>query len=354
LARLFAILKVIQLAVRRELATFESVKFNNFFLFVALMVYSSLQSGLEPKSAEPFLLLLGLLVLFPISSDPLTKIPPSRLSLWPIGRRKKILLRIVSLGLSPIVWITVLLMWRKAGLTLALTFLGVAVMIQCLVVLGNQLALRGPGYNVLHYVPPFPGVLGGLVRSSWRDMLTILDTYLAALLSAGGTAYRLLSARPEATAFPVLSALVALALSTYAQALFGFELASGLTRYRLLPVRGWQILLAKDAAFLFVLAVLVAPLDLGAGLAAGLAALALGHRSTVFSQLEQRRWRFATGRVLIGVLQTAACFALALGEQKTGLVVLGLAASVWVVSLLWYGRAWERRNASLGIRVTAS
>ena len=81
MARLFAVLKFIQLAVSRELATFESVKFNNFFLFVALMVYSSLQSGLKPKSAEPFLMLLGLLVLFPISSDPLAKIPPSRLSM---------------------------------------------------------------------------------------------------------------------------------------------------------------------------------------------------------------------------------------------------------------------------------
>ena len=344
MARLFAVLKFIQLAVSRELATFESVKFNNFFLFVALMVYSSLQSGLKPKSAEPFLMLLGLLVLFPISSDPLAKIPPSRLSLWPIDRRKKILLRIVSLGLSPVVWITMFLMWHKAGFTLALTFLGLAVIVQCLVVLGNQLALRGPRYNVLHYVPPFPGVLGGLVRSSWRDMLTILDTYLAALLSAGGTAYRFLSARPEATAFPMLSALVALALSTYAQSLFGFDLASGITRYRLLPLRGWHILLVKDTAFLVVLAVLVAPLDLGAGLAAGLVALALGHRSTVFSRLELRRWRFATGRVLIGVLQTAACFALALGEQNTGLVMLG-AASAWVVSLLWYGRAWERKNA---------
>ena len=344
MARLFAILKFIRLAVSRELKTFESIKFNNFFLFVALMVYASLKSGLEPQSAEPLLMLLGLLVLFPISSDPLAKIPPSRLSLWPIGGRERILLRIVSLGLSPVVWITVLLMWRKAGLTQALTFLALAVIVQCLVVLANRLAIRGPRYNVMHYVPPFPGILGELIRNSLREMLTILDTYLAALFSVGGIAYRLLSPRPNATAFPVLSALVALVLSTYAQSLFGLEFGSGITRYRLLPLRGWQILLAKDIAFLSVLTVLVAPLDLGAGLTSGVAALALGHRSTIFSRLEQRRWRFATGRVFMGVVQMAACFGLALGERSTGPAMLVFAASAWVGSLLWYGRAWERKN----------
>jgi hypothetical protein len=342
LARLFAILRSIRLAVSRELGTFEAIKFNNFFLFVALMAYSSLKSGLEPKSAEPLLMLLGLLVLFPISSDPLAKIPRSRLSLWPIGRWEGILLRIVSLGLSPIVWITIVLMWLKTGLTLALSFLGLAVIVLCLVVLGNRLTIRGPRYNILHYVPAFPGVLGGLIRGSLREMLTILDTYIAVFLSAGGIAYRLMGSRPSAAAFPVLSALIALALSTHAQSLFGFEFASGITLYRLLPLRGWQILLAKDIAFLTVLAVLVVPFDICAGLAAGVAVLALGHRSTVFSRLEQRPWRFASGRVLIGAGQIAACFGLTLGEQGTGPVVLVFSAIAWAGSLLWYGRAWER------------
>ncbi|MDQ2711249.1 MAG: hypothetical protein M3Y24_03255 [Acidobacteriota bacterium] len=344
MAGLFAILRAIRLAVSRELGTFESIKFNNFFLFVALMVYGALMSGLEPKNAGPLLMLLGLLVLFPISSDPLAKIPRSRLASWPIARRNKIVLRIVSLGLSPIIWITIFLMWLKSGLTLALSFLALAVVVQCLVVLGNRLAIRGSRYNVMHYVPSFPGVLGPLIRSSIHEMLAILDTYIAVLLSAGGIAYRLMSARPDATAFPILSALVALALSTHAQSLFGFEFASGITRYRLLPLRGWQILLAKDIAFLSVLAVLVAPLDIWAGLASGLGALALGHRSTVFTRLDQRRWRFASGRVAIGIAQTAACLGLALGEQSSGPAVFALTASAWAGSLVWYGRVWERRD----------
>jgi hypothetical protein len=329
--------------VSRELGTFESIKFNNFFLFVALMVYGALESGLEPKSAEPLLMLLGLLVLFPISSDPLANIPQSRLSSWPIGKRERILLRIVSLGLSPIVWIALFLMWLKAGPTLALSFLGLAVIVQFLLVLGGRLAIRCPRYNVLHYVPPFPGVLGGLIRSSFREVLTILDTYVALLLSIGGIVYRLMGS-PDATAFPVLSGLVALALSTHAQSLFGFEFASGMTRYRLLPLRGWEILFAKDIGFLAVLVLLVAPLDISAGLTSGLAALAVGHHSSVFSRIEQRRWRFAAGRVAVGAAQTAACFGLALGEWSTGPVLLLFATSAWAGSLLWYGAAWERRN----------
>ena len=42
-------------------------------------------------------------------------------------------------------------------------------------------------------------------------------------------------------------------MSSYAQCLFGLDGEGGRSRYRLLPVRGWQLLLAKDAAFLIVL-----------------------------------------------------------------------------------------------------
>jgi hypothetical protein len=44
-------------------------------------------------------------------------------------------------------------------------------------------------------------------------------------------------------------------MSTYAQSLFGLELGSGsgMTRYHLLPLGGWEILLAKDIAFLAML-----------------------------------------------------------------------------------------------------
>jgi len=69
LAALFAILKALRRAVGRDLGTLQSVKINNLFLFVALLVYGALASGQPPKSAEPFFVLLGFLLLFPLSSD---------------------------------------------------------------------------------------------------------------------------------------------------------------------------------------------------------------------------------------------------------------------------------------------
>jgi len=73
-----------------------------------------------------------------------------------------------------------------------------------------------------------------------------------------------------------MTVLVVVALSSYAQCLFGLDGAGGWSRYRLLPLRGWQILAAKDAAFLLVTAVLVAPLAPLAGMGAALVALAMG------------------------------------------------------------------------------
>jgi hypothetical protein len=58
----WAILRALSRAIRRDLGTFGSIKVNNFFLFVALLIAGALNSGLAPKSAYPFLLLLGLLL----------------------------------------------------------------------------------------------------------------------------------------------------------------------------------------------------------------------------------------------------------------------------------------------------
>jgi len=69
-AGLRAILKALRRAVGRDLAS--SFKANNL-LFL----------GLLGSSAEALFVLLGFLLLFPLSSDPLGRIPPARLALWP-------------------------------------------------------------------------------------------------------------------------------------------------------------------------------------------------------------------------------------------------------------------------------
>jgi hypothetical protein len=350
MAGIRAILKAVRHAVGRDLGTLESIKVNNLFLFVALLMYGALNTGQPPKSAYPFFVLLGFLLLFPLSSDPLGKIPPARLALWPLTGGQRLGLRFASLALSPITWIGVLILLKTARPLVALAFCALAAGVQAAAALGRHAARRDPHWDLLRYIPEFPGRLGGLVRKNMREVLSLLDPYAALLMSIGGGAYRLFGAHPDPEAFAIIGLLVALTMSTYAQSLFGLELASstrsgsGMTRYRLLPLGGWEILFAKDIAFLAILFVLLLPLDPGPGMTFGLAALALGHHSSVLLELPQQRWRFTGGRLLpVGALQAVGGMALGFLEYERGLVVLALTAVGYLVSLQYYGRRWEQR-----------
>ena len=126
MAALLAILKALRRAVARDLGTLATIKVNNIFLFVALLIYGALNSGQAPKSAYPFLVLLGFLLLFPLSSDPLGKIPPARLALWPLAAGQRLGLRLASLALSPIAWIGVLILLKTARPLMALAFCALA------------------------------------------------------------------------------------------------------------------------------------------------------------------------------------------------------------------------------------
>ena len=343
-----AILKALRRAMGRDLGTLQSIKVNNLFLFVALLVYGALNSGQPPKSAEPFFVLLGFLLLFPLSSDPLGKIPPARLGLWPLTGGQRLGLRFASLAFSPVTWIAILILLKTARPLAALAFCGLATAIQVAAVLGQRFAMRDPHWNLLRYIPQFRGRLGGLVRKNMREILSLMDPYAALLISIGGGAYRIFGAHPDPAAFAILGLLVALAMSTYAQSLFGLEFASSMgsamTRYRLLPLAGWQILLAKDIAFLTILLVLLLPLRPAPGMTFGLAALALGHHSSVLLELPQQRWRFTGGRLLpVGALQALSGVALGFLEYQRGWVVLAAAALGYLVSLHYYGRRWEQR-----------
>jgi hypothetical protein len=338
LAGLLAILRALARAIRRDLRSYQSIAGNNFFLFVALLLQ-------QPQSAEFFVLILGFLLLFPLSADPLAKIPPDRLALWPLSVRQRLGLRLSSIALSPVIWIAFAILLTKARLKTALLFLAAAIVIQSLTLLASQAAKRSPQWDLLRRMPSLPGRLGGLIRKNIRQMLTVLDTYMALALSISGFGYRLLSHQPNENAFPILALLVAMALSTYAQCLFGLDGKSGLTRYRLLPLRGWQVLLAKDIAYLAILFVLVLPLALLPGLTAGLAGLAIGHHAAVFTPSPQKRWRFTGGTVFpIGLFQVFAGTALGIAEHREGILYFVLAAALFGVSLFGYGVVWDRQT----------
>lgn len=338
-----AIWRAVWRAARRDLGTFQSIRLNHFFLFVALMIWGALVVGQPPRSAYPFLLLLGLLMLFPMSSDPLAKAPAIRLEIWPLASRDRFRLRLASLALSPVLWFAVLLAligkWSVAAALLV-----IAVAAQALIVGLERLARRRPRCNPFAFVPPLPGRLGGLAGIHVRQMLSVLDIYVAILLSAGGTAYRILAPHPDTAAFPILALLVALALSTGAQCLFGLDSAAAMTRYRLLPLRGWQILLAKDTAVIGVLLLLVLPLNVPSGLTFGLTALAIGHFPSVLKPSPQLRWRFLGGRMISGVPQIVAGFALGFAVSQGLPWILPLVAVAWLLSLQTCGHRWEHRR----------
>ena len=79
MAGLPAILTALARAVWRDLRSLNSLAGNNFFLFIVLLLVY------QPSSAVFFLMIIGILLLGPLSADPLRKVPPDRLALWPLG-----------------------------------------------------------------------------------------------------------------------------------------------------------------------------------------------------------------------------------------------------------------------------
>jgi hypothetical protein len=164
-------------------------------------------------------------------------------------------------------------------------------------------------------------------------MLTVIDTYVAILVALGGTIFRLVAAKPDPEAFPMLAMLVALALSTYTQCLFALDGRGGLTRYALLPMPWWRVVLAKDACWLAVLLVLVTPLDIAPGMAFGFTVLAVGHYPAMRHRLPLHRWRFAGGRVFFGVSQMVLGATIGFGAIHHAAAYLMLAAALYSLSL---------------------
>jgi hypothetical protein len=339
-AGLLGILSALARSVWRDLRTFSSISGNNLALFVGLVMYQ------QPQSGAFFLMVLGVLMLGPLSGDPIRKIPPDRLALWPLTLRQRLALRLGSLALSPVVWVAFPFLFVATGVSFAMVLIVGALVIQVGTALWGHFARSRPkaGSAAARWGKGrLPGKLGGLVQKNIRQMLSVLDCYAALLLALCGTAYRMWGERPDPDAFLILALVVVIALSTYAQCLFGLDLPSGMARYRVLPLRGYEILLAKDVAFLCVALILVAPLAPLPGLAGALVALAVGHHASVVRTLPQQRWRFTGGEIFpAGFFQVFPATAVGVATARASVWYLALAFAAYVASLWYYGRRWER------------
>jgi hypothetical protein len=332
MVRVLAVLNAVWRAVRRGQGSFASIGTNNFLIFTA---YFLRQNG-------AFLyLLIAVLIFFPLSADPLRKIPPERLVLWPLDRREWWILRVLSPWLNPIMWLLAAATIWAVRRAVTWQLLGA---VAGMFALGFVLSDVGGGaWDALaRQVPGFGGLLGELIRKNLRQMISTLDLWLALVLSVGTTIYRIADRTAPPEALLMMSLMIMLALSSYAQCLFGLDGAGGLTRYRLLPLHGWQILLAKDAAFLIVGLALTLTLNPLAGLAAALAVLTFGHDQAVQHVRPQVRWRFSTGSSLgIGVVQVLTMFIAANGVARTSVLLMIPFTAIYAVSVWWYGRKME-------------
>lgn len=327
MVRVRAVLKAVWRAVRRGQGSFASIGTNNFFLFTAILFQ---------RDGGFLYLIIALLMLFPLSADPLRKIPPERLVLWPLARREWWVLRILSPWLNPVMWLLAALTVWAVRRSVTWPLLGA---VAGLVALGFVLSdLGGGAWDALaRWVPG-----RGLIKKNLRQMISTLDFWCALVLSIATTIYRIADRTAPPEAFLLMSLLVMLALSSYAQCLFGLDGEGGLTRYGLLPLRGWQILLAKDAAFLIVALALTLPFSPLAGLAAALIVLAVGHDPSVKHLRPQVRWRFSTGAPLgNGVVQVFGMSIAANGVSRTSVLLLIPCLAVYGVSLWWFGRRME-------------
>ena len=226
MARLAAILKALATAFRRDWKSFGSLGGNNL-LWVTLFLLQ--------KAGTFIYLIVGLVMLVPMSADPLRKIPPVRLALWPLSRRERWLLRALSPWINPISWlVAALAVWSLRGRVTA----GLWALSAGLFAAGFALSsLPLPrGFGMWRRVPHFPGPLDQLLRKNLREILSTLDFYCALLLAVSLLVYRLIGLPLPQEAFLAMTLLIVLALSTYTQSLFGLDGEGGLSRYRLLPL----------------------------------------------------------------------------------------------------------------------
>jgi hypothetical protein len=276
------VLLALRTANRRDRRSLWSFSANNFFVATALL-------GI---AGAFFLFIIGVVLVFPLSSDPLKKIPPERLALWPLSERERLGLQFAALWMNPLMWVL-----GAVAIFSAVHHRPIVAVAVVLIPASGAIVSRvheGADRGLWKFMPSFPGVVGQLVRKDLRAILSTLDFWTALALSVSCTFYRLFVRALPDDALMVFSILVVLALSSWSQSCFGLDGAAGLMRYRLMPLRGWQIFLAKEIAFLLVVTLLTLPLSLPVAWAAALMALGLGNEASRRLR-PQQRWRFSSG-----------------------------------------------------------
>ncbi len=316
--------------LRRKQESLIKIPANNMYYAAVAFAF------IADRGAAVFLLGLVLLVLvFPLSADPLALIPRSRLQVWPLTVRDQRLLRTIGPLLNPMTWVvTAVVLWRRMALSLSVLIAGLFLVAFC-----TPSWVRASGHGrMLRWTLRFPRSLGLLVVKNLRGLVTTLDFYCALIPASAATAYRVAGLLPEDAGLP-MTWVILLCLSTCSQTLFGLDGRGGVTRYQLIPLSGWKVVLAKDLAFLLLLLLMTAALSPVAGLAGGLIALATVRKAAIVENRAQVRWRLQVGTGFgPAIVQMMSMVVVAAWAASAGPLVLIPCVIVWVVSVWCGGR----------------
>lgn len=166
IGRIAAVMRLLVRLTARDLKGLSSIGLNNLFFVVVLVMQGSRSPASALWAASPLLLMLGVPLLLTMSDGPLKLLPAARRSLLPLTRNEWIAVRVLSLGLSPALWIAVLLLLLRAGAGVAALACGAVAALQAgsggIKTLAATLPKRG-GRRSLAWPRP-PGRWGRVVR----------------------------------------------------------------------------------------------------------------------------------------------------------------------------------------------
>jgi hypothetical protein len=214
-----------------------------------------------------------------------------------------------------------------------------------------------------------PGRLGPLVQKERRSVSRVLDLWMGLLLVLAAAALSL-SASLSSAFRPTIFVIVCALNANVTLNCLGLDRPAGLTRYLILPIRGKDLLLAKNVAVMVVVAVQLMLLmaigawqsgfmQLGAEIVVAivliLAHLAWGNVVSVFEPRRSEPHRFAsasdplTAIVSLLIGSTPAVAVIVLLRSGSGVAALAIAVIVLLTlaayysSLRYAGRSFERR-----------
>ena len=241
-------------------------------------------------------------------------------------------------------------------------------------------SLRGPSERTARRATSIawlPGRLGPLVQKEQRSVRGVLDLWMGLLLVLAAAAMALAASMSSTYRQAIFVIVCALNVNVTLNCL-GLDRPAGLARYLILPIRGKDLLLAKNAAVMVVVAVQLLPLlavgawqsgfvQLGAEAMVAsvliVAHLAWGNVVSVYEPRRSEPYRFASpgdfvtpsvSALLGSTPGVAAIVMLRFESRVTALAIAGIAlltVAAYYGSLRYAGRSFERRVEIISSRL---